>query len=158
MGVFEGALISLLLNGFLLYFVMQISAWGGEISKLAVEYFLYIVFALFPWTLSVPAHSITALYSQKNEILSVSHPNSGASICNWIKHLHSLPISHFETAFPRVLLMHIRLKGKPPFFPTRNEPLIWSKNLQHRVHTYACTGLQVLREVSTVVSFWGTCS
>ena len=92
-GVFEGALFSPLLNGFLLYIVMQISAWGGEMSKLAVEYLLCAVSALFPWTLSVPALSITALDSQKNEILSVSQPNSSASTYSWIKQLHSLQLA-----------------------------------------------------------------
>lgn len=47
-GVLEGALISLLLKGFLLSIVMQIPARGGEMLELTVEYILCTVSPLFP--------------------------------------------------------------------------------------------------------------
>lgn len=125
------------------------NVWIGS----SIFFFLCTVSALFPRALSVPAHSITALCSQKNEILTASPPKSCANICNWIKQLPSLPISHFQIAFPRVLLMHIRLKDKSPFLPTHNELLIYSKNPWHGVHTYTCTRLLVVHGVFTIASF-----
>lgn len=84
-----------------------------------------------------PCSLYHCFYSQKSEILSASPPNSGASICNWIKHLHSLPICCFEMVFPAVPLM---LGSKPPFFPTYNVLLISNtKSAPLLVATHGCT-------------------
>lgn len=140
--------------------VMQISAWGGEMSKLAVEYFFVhslLYFHEHCQCLLTP--SLLCIHKRMKSCQCC--PNSGASICNWIKHLHSLPISLFEIAFPKGLLMHIWFKGKLPgvFFRSIMNLSSEDKISDTRVHTYACTGLQVLFfQVLTIVSFWGTCS